>query len=51
MDRGLLYDATADSDNPTPGYMLNEIASKIRFLLCSSFLFLLLSVSNALLYS
>lgn len=28
MDRGLLYDATADNDSPTPGYMLNEIASK-----------------------
>jgi hypothetical protein len=28
MDRGLLSDATSSDDSPTPGYMLNEIASK-----------------------
>lgn len=29
MDRGLLNDATSTDDSPTPGYMLNEIASKL----------------------
>ncbi len=29
MDRNLLANATSSDDTPTPGYMLNEIASKI----------------------
>lgn len=28
MDKNLLTNATTSDDSPTPGYMLNEIASK-----------------------
>jgi len=31
MDRTLLANATSSEDTPTPGYMYNEIASKIFF--------------------
>ena len=30
MDRGLLSSATSSDDAPTPGFQLNEIASKLR---------------------
>lgn len=36
MDRTLLSDATSSDDVPTPGYMLNEIASKIYYHLCET---------------